>query len=83
MEADAKAFEEEKKNNPEEADDHDTRKLPKPERMRLVAKNKEVEAHRASVRKYCVATLSVLCLWAVGALCTRRQQQVVSQSCFS
>ncbi|CAM9476852.1 unnamed protein product [Pylaiella littoralis] len=41
MEADAKAFEEEKKSNPEEADDHDTRKLPKPERMRLVAKNKE------------------------------------------
>ncbi|CAM9107417.1 unnamed protein product [Hapterophycus canaliculatus] len=41
MEAEAKAFEEEKKNNPEEGDDHDTRKLPKPERMRLVAKNKE------------------------------------------
>lgn len=42
MEAEAKAFEEEKKNNPEEGDDHDTRKLPKPERMRLVVKNKEV-----------------------------------------
>ncbi|CBJ25702.1 Heat shock protein 70 [Ectocarpus siliculosus] len=41
MEAEAKAFEEEKKNNPEEGDDHDTRKLPKPERMRLVMKNKE------------------------------------------
>eukprot|EP00903_Cladosiphon_okamuranus_P005639 g5605.t1 len=39
MEAEAKAFENEK-NNPEE-DDHDTRKLPKPERMRLVVKNKE------------------------------------------
>lgn len=42
LEAEAKAFEEEKKNNPEEGDDHDTRKLPKPERMRLVVKNKEV-----------------------------------------
>lgn len=42
MEAEAKAAEEERKNNPEEGDDHDTRKLPKPERMRLVAKNKEV-----------------------------------------
>ncbi|CAM9428836.1 unnamed protein product [Ectocarpus sp. 8 AP-2014] len=41
MEAEAKAFEEEKKNNPDEGDDHDTRKLPKPERMRLVMKNKE------------------------------------------
>lgn len=43
MEAEAKAFEEEKRNNPEEGDDHDTRKLPKPERMRLVVKNKEVQ----------------------------------------
>lgn len=43
MEAEAKAFEEEKKNNPDEGDDHDTRKLPKPERMRLVMKNKEVK----------------------------------------
>lgn len=42
MEAEAKAFELERKNNPEENDDHDTRKLPKPERMRLVSKNKEV-----------------------------------------
>ena len=41
MEAEAKAFELERKNNPEENDDHDTRKLPKPERMRLVAKNKD------------------------------------------
>lgn len=41
MEAEAKAFELERKNNPEENEDHDTRKLPKPERMRLVAKNKE------------------------------------------
>lgn len=41
MEAEAKAFENEKKNNSEE-DDHDTRKLPKPERMRLVVKNKDV-----------------------------------------
>ncbi|CAN0422717.1 unnamed protein product [Ectocarpus sp. 12 AP-2014] len=41
MEAEAKAFEEEKKKNPDEGDDHDTRKLPKPERMRLVMKNKE------------------------------------------
>ncbi|CAM9371412.1 unnamed protein product [Laminaria digitata] len=41
MEAEAKAFELERKNNPEENDDHDTRKLPKPERMRLVSKNKE------------------------------------------
>lgn len=44
MEAEAKAFEIEKKNNPEE-DDHDTRKLPKPERMRLVVKNKDVRRH--------------------------------------
>eukprot|EP00752_Nemacystus_decipiens_P016369 g14634.t2 len=40
MEVEAKAFENEKKNNPDE-DDHDTRKLPKPERMRLVVKNKD------------------------------------------
>lgn len=41
MEAQAKAAEEERKNNPEDDQDHDTRKLPKPERMRLVMKNKE------------------------------------------
>lgn len=42
LEAEAKAAEEERKRNPEEEGDHDTRKLPKPERMRLVKKNKEV-----------------------------------------
>lgn len=41
LDAEAKAFEEEQRNNPEEEDDHDTRKLPKPDRMRLVVKNKE------------------------------------------
>lgn len=46
MEAEAKAFELERKNNPEESEDHDTRKLPKPERMRLVSKNKEASLHR-------------------------------------
>ena len=49
MEAEAKAFELERKNNPEENDDHDTRKLPKPERMRLVAKNKDASIFFAYV----------------------------------
>lgn len=44
LDAEAKAFEEEQRNNPEEEDDHDTRKLPKPDRMRLVVKNKEASS---------------------------------------
>ena len=47
IDAQAKAYEEERRKNGEEEEDHDTRKLPKPERMRLVVKNKEV---RHSVR---------------------------------
>lgn len=58
MEAEAKAFENEKKNNPEE-DDHDTRKLPKPERMRLVVKNKDVRRH-IRLRSAAVSALRVL-----------------------
>ncbi|CAM9690356.1 unnamed protein product, partial [Sphacelaria rigidula] len=41
IDAEAKAFEEERRKNGEEEEDHDTRKLPKPERMRLIVKNKE------------------------------------------
>ncbi|CAM9916985.1 unnamed protein product, partial [Choristocarpus tenellus] len=41
MEAEAKKAEEERKNSPQGEDDHDFRKLPKPERMRMVMKNKE------------------------------------------
>lgn len=55
MEAEAKAFENEKKNNPEE-DDHDTRKLPKPERMRLVVKNKEVRRHTSLCETMAIVT---------------------------
>lgn len=73
MEAEARAFEEEKKNNPEEADDHDTRKLPKPERMRLVAKNKEVGAHHTKTQIHCLATLWVLCLAPLGRSVCRHE----------
>lgn len=48
LDAEAKAFEEEQRNNPEEEDDHDTRKLPKPDRMRLVVKNKEASSKLSS-----------------------------------
>lgn len=62
MEAEAAAAEEERKNNPEEGDDHDTRKLPKPERMRLVAKNKEVpNTHGTILRITALLLLCFLC----------------------
>lgn len=79
MEAEAKTFEEEKKNNPEEADDHDTRKLPKPERMRLVTKNKEVRA--LSYIQWCIIQVNresiafnALCMLWLALLALRRRE---------
>ena len=68
MEAEAKAFENEKKNNPEE-DDHDTRKLPKPERMRLVVKNKDVRLTALVLET--VASFQCYIFFSIfGALCS-------------
>lgn len=76
MEAEAKAFENEKKNNPEE-EDHDTRKLPKPERMRLVVKNKEVRRQTLRLRAHGIHTvLRYICV--VGALIKQLQTCVTS-----